>query len=177
MTPILSTVIKSDNGTTEAARIRADLNDLIESLRALLPYRYALIDVMALKTDSRVEIYEHREAGKDMVCPILPAEKHSYGPMHPWCSRPGNGAFVRVLNLFSRRPSLGALTRHPRSSDRPEEAFTRLGGEPSEFERFLHGAKCGFVVEPVIDKALCEACEFGERELVVVAPAETAPGA
>ena len=31
----------------------------------LLPFRYALIDVMALKTDSRVEIYEHREAGKD----------------------------------------------------------------------------------------------------------------
>ena len=63
MTPILSTVIKSDNGTTDAGRIRAYLDDLIESLPALLPYRYALIDVMALKTDSRVEVYE--EAGKD----------------------------------------------------------------------------------------------------------------
>jgi len=63
MTPILSTVIKSDNGTTDAGRIRAYLDDLIESLPALLPYRYALIDVMALKTDSRVEVYE--DAGKD----------------------------------------------------------------------------------------------------------------
>jgi hypothetical protein len=63
MTPILSTVIKSDNGTTDVGRIRAYLDDLIESLPALLPCRYALIDVMALKTDSRVEVYE--EAGKD----------------------------------------------------------------------------------------------------------------
>ena len=63
MTPILSTVIKSDNGTTDAGRIRAYLDDLIESLPALMPYRYALIDVIALKTDSRVEVYEDREAG------------------------------------------------------------------------------------------------------------------
>ena len=67
MTPILSTVIKSDKGSTEAARIRAYLDNLIESSPALLPYRYALIDVMALKTDSRVEAYEDREAGKDGV--------------------------------------------------------------------------------------------------------------
>jgi hypothetical protein len=67
MTPILSTVIKSDNGTADAGRIRAYLDDLIEGLPALLPYRYALIDVMALKTDSRVEAYEDREAGKDGV--------------------------------------------------------------------------------------------------------------
>jgi hypothetical protein len=42
MTPILSTVIKSDNGTTDAGRIRAYLDDLIESLPALLPYALAL---------------------------------------------------------------------------------------------------------------------------------------
>ena len=67
MTPILSTVIKSDNGSTEAARTRAYLDNLIDSSPALLPYRYALIDVIALKTDSRVEVYEDREAGKDGV--------------------------------------------------------------------------------------------------------------
>ncbi len=33
MTPILSTVIKSDNGTREAGRIRAYLDDLIDSSR------------------------------------------------------------------------------------------------------------------------------------------------
>jgi hypothetical protein len=44
MTPILSTVIKSDNGTTDAGRIRAYLDDLIESLPALMPYRYAEVD-------------------------------------------------------------------------------------------------------------------------------------
>jgi hypothetical protein len=42
MTPILSTVIKSDHGTTDAGRIRAYLDDLIEGSPALLPYRYAL---------------------------------------------------------------------------------------------------------------------------------------
>jgi hypothetical protein len=63
MMPILSTVIKSDHGTTDAGRIRAYLDDLTESLPALLPCRYALIDVMVLKTDSRIEVYE--EAGKD----------------------------------------------------------------------------------------------------------------
>jgi hypothetical protein len=58
MTPILSTVIMSDHGTADAGRIRAYLDDLIENSPALLPYRYALLDVMALKTDSRIEIYE-----------------------------------------------------------------------------------------------------------------------
>ncbi len=67
MTPILSTVIKSDNGSTEAARIRAYLDNLIDSSPAHLPYRYALIDVIALKTDSRVAVYEDREAGKHGV--------------------------------------------------------------------------------------------------------------
>jgi len=33
MTPMLSTVIKSDNGTREAGRIRAYLDDLIDSSR------------------------------------------------------------------------------------------------------------------------------------------------
>jgi hypothetical protein len=42
MTPILSTVIKSDHGTTEAGRIRAYLDDLIEGSPALLQCRYAL---------------------------------------------------------------------------------------------------------------------------------------
>ena len=37
MTPILSTVIKSDNGTADVTRLRAYLDDLIESLPALLP--------------------------------------------------------------------------------------------------------------------------------------------
>ncbi len=90
MTPILSTVIKSDNGSTEAARIRAYLDDLIESSPALLPYRYALIDVMALKTDSRVEVFEDREAGKDGVrncgCPILAAPRS-----RPTMAANGNG--------------------------------------------------------------------------------------
>ncbi len=67
MTPILSTVIKSDNGSTDVARTRAYLDNLIDSSPALLPYRYALIDVMALKTDSRVEVYEDREVGKGGV--------------------------------------------------------------------------------------------------------------
>jgi len=91
MTPILSTVIKSDNGTTDAGRIRAYLDDLIESLPALLPYRYALIDVMALKTDSRVEVYE--EAGKDggriLWLPDTPSAKEARerrGP-HPMVAR------------------------------------------------------------------------------------------
>jgi len=73
MTPILSTVVKSDNGSTEAARIRAYLDNLIDISPALLPYRYALIDVIALKTDSRVEVYEDREAGKDGVRLLLVA--------------------------------------------------------------------------------------------------------
>ena len=42
MTPILSTVIKSDKGSIEAACIRAYLDNLIESSPALLPYRYAV---------------------------------------------------------------------------------------------------------------------------------------
>jgi hypothetical protein len=67
VTPIPSTVIKSDSGSTEAARIRAYLDNLIDSSPGLLPYRYALIDVMALKTDSRVEVYEDQGAGKDGV--------------------------------------------------------------------------------------------------------------
>ena len=46
---------------------RAYLDNLIDSSPALLPYRHALIDVLALKTDSRVEAYEDREAGKDGV--------------------------------------------------------------------------------------------------------------
>ncbi len=33
MTPILSTVIRSDNGTTDAGRILAYLDDLIDSSR------------------------------------------------------------------------------------------------------------------------------------------------
>jgi hypothetical protein len=65
MTPILSTVIKSHHGSADAGRIRAYLDDLIESSPALGPCRYALIDVMALKADSRVEVYEVREAGKE----------------------------------------------------------------------------------------------------------------
>jgi hypothetical protein len=68
MTPILSTVIKSHHSATDAGRVRDYLDNLIESLPALLPNRYALIDVMALKTDSRVEVYEDQGAGKDRVC-------------------------------------------------------------------------------------------------------------
>jgi hypothetical protein len=67
MTPVLSTVIKSDSGSKDAARIRSYLDSVIDGSPALLPYRYALIDVMALKTDSRVECFEDREAGKDGV--------------------------------------------------------------------------------------------------------------
>jgi hypothetical protein len=67
MTPVLSTIIKSDSGSTDAAGIRAYLDSLIDASPALLPYRYALIDVMALKTDSRVEFFEDREMGKDSV--------------------------------------------------------------------------------------------------------------
>ncbi len=65
MTPILSTVIKGHHGCLDVARARAYLDDLIDSSPTLLPFRYALIDVMALKTDSRVEV--HEEAGKDGV--------------------------------------------------------------------------------------------------------------
>jgi hypothetical protein len=67
MTPILSTFIKSDHGATDGGRIRAYLDDLIDSSSALLPYRHALIDVMALKTDSRVEVHEDRKTGKGGV--------------------------------------------------------------------------------------------------------------
>jgi hypothetical protein len=63
MTPILSTIIKNDNCSADVARTRAYL----DSSAALLPYRYALIDVMAPKTDNRVEVYEDREAGKSGV--------------------------------------------------------------------------------------------------------------
>jgi hypothetical protein len=68
MTPILSTVIKSHHGTADAGRIRDYLDNVTKSLPALLPYRYTLLDVMALKTDSRVEIYEDREAGGGSIC-------------------------------------------------------------------------------------------------------------
>jgi hypothetical protein len=37
MTPILSTVIKSDHGSADVARTRAYLDDLEDSLPALLP--------------------------------------------------------------------------------------------------------------------------------------------
>jgi hypothetical protein len=67
MTPILSTIIKSDHGSTDGGRIQAYLDDLIDSSPALLPYRFALIEVMAFKTDSRIEVYENREAGKGGV--------------------------------------------------------------------------------------------------------------
>jgi hypothetical protein len=54
------------------ARIQAYLDDLIEGSPTLLPYRYALVDVVALKTDSRVEIYEEGGAGKDTASMWLP---------------------------------------------------------------------------------------------------------
>jgi hypothetical protein len=49
MTPILSAVIKSRHDSTDVAWTRAYLDDLIDSSPALLPYRYVLIDVMALQ--------------------------------------------------------------------------------------------------------------------------------
>jgi hypothetical protein len=65
MTPILSTLFKSHHVTIDAGHIQAYLDDLIEGSPALLPYRYALVEVAALKTDSRIEIYEDQAAGKD----------------------------------------------------------------------------------------------------------------
>ena len=88
MTPILSTVIKSDQGSTDATRLRGYLDNLIGGSPTLLPYRYVLIDVMALKTDSHVEVYEDREARERCASrasnPQDALRRYSDGRMQPW---------------------------------------------------------------------------------------------
>jgi hypothetical protein len=95
MTPVLSTIINSHHGSANVARTRAYLDDLIDSSPALLPYRYALINVMALKTDSRVEIYEDREAGRDTVCTLWLADARS-AALKPYDS--GEWQWTRASN-------------------------------------------------------------------------------
>jgi hypothetical protein len=69
MTPIVVTTIRTDGGSTNVALTRSYLDGLIDKFPTLLPYRYAIIDVMAARSDSRIEIYEESpgEAGWRML--------------------------------------------------------------------------------------------------------------
>ncbi|MBB4200244.1 hypothetical protein GGD83_004072 [Rhodoblastus sphagnicola] len=68
MTPILTMVLKSDRRFADVEGPRAYLDEIQNVQPALLPYRYALIDVWEqFGGDKRIEIFERPETGDDRV--------------------------------------------------------------------------------------------------------------
>ncbi len=90
MRPIFTTVIRSRRGSIDVEATCAYLDDLIENARMLLPYRYALVDVVAEPIDNRVEIYEQPATGDDRLLVLwLPDAKRAglkayYGSEWQW---------------------------------------------------------------------------------------------
>jgi hypothetical protein len=77
MMPILTMVLKTDRRFADVEETRAYLDGLENKDPALLPYRYALIDVWEqIGGDARIEIFEQPEVGDDRVLLLWLPDHH-----------------------------------------------------------------------------------------------------